>query len=108
VGNHTWIGENVWIDNLDVVEIGNQVCISQGALILSGNHDYSAVSFELIVKPIKIEDGVWIGAKSIVTQGVICRNHSVLGVDSVACDDMEEYSVYKGNPAVKIRDRHIV
>jgi putative colanic acid biosynthesis acetyltransferase WcaF len=108
VGNHTWIGENVWIDNLDVVEIGNHVCISQGALILSGNHDYSAVSFELIVKPIKIEDGVWIGAKSIVTQGVICRNHSVLGVDSVACDDMEEYSVYKGNPAVKIRDRHIV
>ena len=108
VGNHTWIGENVWIDNLDVVEIGNHVCISQGALILSGNHDYSTVNFELIVKPIKIEDGVWIGAKSIVAQGVICRNHSVLGVNSVACNDMEKYSVYKGNPAVKIRDRHIV
>jgi len=107
VGNHTWIGENVWIDNLDVVEIGNQVCISQGALILSGNHDYSAVNFELIVKPIKIEDGVWIGAKSIVAQGVICRNHSVLGVNSVARDDMHAYSIYKGNPAVKIRDRHI-
>ena len=107
IGNHCWIGEHVWIDNLDVVEIGNQVCISQGALILGGNHDYSAVNFELIVKPIKIEDGVWIGAKSIVTQGVTCRNHSVLGVNSVACDDMHAYSIYKGNPAVQIRDRHI-
>ncbi|MBL4624846.1 MAG: colanic acid biosynthesis acetyltransferase WcaF, partial [Flavobacteriales bacterium] len=107
VGDNTWIGENVWIDNLDLVEIGANVCISQGALILSGNHDYTNPSFNLIVKPIRIEEGVWIGAKSIVTQGVICKSHSILSVNSVANGNLEAYSIYKGNPAEKIRDREL-
>src|SRR5580704_10760586 len=31
IGDHCWIGESVWIDNLENVTIGNNVCISQGA-----------------------------------------------------------------------------
>ena len=31
LGNDVWLGENAWIDNLDEVIIGNNVCISQGA-----------------------------------------------------------------------------
>ena len=50
IGDHAWIGEHAWIDNLDSVEIGANACISQGALILSGNHDYSKASFDLMVK----------------------------------------------------------
>jgi putative colanic acid biosynthesis acetyltransferase WcaF len=107
VGDHTWIGENVWIDNLDIVDVGANVCLSQGALIISGNHDYTKPSFDLIVKPIKVEDGVWIGAKSVVTQGVTCRSHSVLSVNSVASSDLEGFTVYKGNPAEKVRDRKL-
>ena len=34
VGSNVWIGENVWIDNLDNVSIQNNVCISQGALLV--------------------------------------------------------------------------
>ena len=41
IGDYCWIGENVWIDNLDKVFIGNDVCISQGAMLLTGNHDYT-------------------------------------------------------------------
>lgn len=107
IGNYVWIGEEVWIDNLDVVEIGDNVCISQGALILSGNHHYKKTSFDLIIKPIKIEEGVWIGAKSVVCQGVVCKSHSLLTVNSVATHNLEAYSIYQGNPAIKIRDRQI-
>ena len=107
IGENTWIGENVWIDNLDQVTIGNNVCISQGALILSGNHDYNKSSFDLIVKPIVLEDGVWIGAKSMVTQGVVCYSHSILAVNSVASSDMETDKIYRGNPAVQVRSRTI-
>lgn len=107
IGNHVWIGENVWIDNLDEVKIGDNVCISQGALLLCGNHDYKKSSFDLMVGPITLEDGVWIGAKSIVTQNVICQSHSILAVQSVASSNLEAYSIYKGNPAVKIRERKI-
>ena len=52
-----------------------------------------------------IEDGVWIGAKSVVLQNVTCKNHSVLSVNSVASSNLDEYSIYRGNPAVRLKDR---
>lgn len=107
IGNHVWIGENVWIDNLADVEIGDNCCISQGALLLCGNHNYKKSTFDLITKNIKLEDGVWIGAKCVVTGGVVCRSHSLLTVNSVAVSNLEPYSIYKGNPAVFIKERKI-
>jgi putative colanic acid biosynthesis acetyltransferase WcaF len=107
IGNHSWIGEGVWIDNLAKVTIGNNVCISQGALLLCGNHNYKESTFDLMLGEIIIEDGVWIGAKAVVCPGVKCKSHSILSVGSVATKDMEPYSVYQGNPAVKIKDRII-
>ena len=39
IGDYSWIGEDVWIDNLSSVSIGNNACISQGAMLLCGNHN---------------------------------------------------------------------
>jgi putative colanic acid biosynthesis acetyltransferase WcaF len=107
IGDHSWIGENVWIDNLERVDIGSHVCISQGALILSGNHDFTRQSFDLRVAPIILEDGVWIGARATVTQGVTCGSHAVLAVGSTASRDLDPYTVYRGNPAVAVKERVI-
>src|SRR5580692_2251944 len=41
VGDDCWIGENSWIDNLTTVQLGNNVCVSQGAYFCTGNHDWS-------------------------------------------------------------------
>jgi putative colanic acid biosynthesis acetyltransferase WcaF len=57
--------------------------------------------------PVVIEDGVWIGAKTVVCSGVICHNHSILTVGSVATKNLEPYVIYQGNPAVAIRKRVI-
>ena len=107
IGNDVWIGEEVWIDNLAKVQIGNNVCISQGAMLLCGNHNFSKSNFDLITGTIILEDGVWIGAKSIVGPNVVCHSHSVLGVSSVASKDLEAYSIYRGNPALLIKERNI-
>lgn len=107
IGNQVWIGENVWIDNLDEVIIEDNVCVSQGALLLCGNHNYKKTTFDLMVGPIKLKEGVWIGAQAVVTQNVVCNSHSILAVQSVASSDLEAYGIYKGNPAVKIRQREI-
>ena len=37
IGDNVWIGEQVWIDNLDIVNIGNNVCISQGSVLFAHN-----------------------------------------------------------------------
>lgn len=107
IGNNVWIGENVWIDNLANVEIGDNACVSQGALLLTGNHNYKLSTFDLITKPIIIEQGAWIGAKTVVCPGVVCKSHSVLSVGSVAIGQLDEYSVYSGNPAVFKKKREI-
>ncbi|NOZ36199.1 MAG: colanic acid biosynthesis acetyltransferase WcaF [Chlorobi bacterium] len=107
VGNNVWIGEKVWIDNLANVEIGNNVSISQGAMLLCGNHNYKKSTFDLITGDIKLEEGVWIGAFSIVTPGITCKSHSILAVNSVATKNLEAYTIYQGNPAAEIRKRTI-
>jgi len=107
IGDYSWIGEHVWIDNLDTVRIGSNVCISQGAFILSGNHNYKKPGFDLMVKPIAIENGAWIGARSIVCQGIIVGEHAVLQVNSVATSDLNAYGIYQGNPAVYIKQRKL-
>lgn len=107
VGDYTWIGENVWIDNLTQVTMGRNVCISQGAMLLCGNHNYRKTTFDLMIGPITLEDGVWVGAQSVVCPGVRMASHSVLTVGSVATKGCEEYGIYQGNPAVKVKDRII-
>jgi len=107
IGDYVWIGENVWIDNLGKVTIGANSCISQGALLLCGNHNYKREKFDLIVGDIRLEDGVWIGAKAIVTPRITCFSHAILTAGSVATSNLEVYGIYQGNPAVKIRTREV-
>ena len=107
VGDFCWIGENVWIDNLAPVAMGNNVCVSQGAMLLTGNHDFNKAQFDLKVAPINLEDGVWIGAQSVVCPGVSVLSHAVLAVKSVATSDLQPFSIYQGNPAMKVKERVI-
>jgi len=107
VGDHTWIGEEVWIDNLSDVVIGMNVTLSQGCLLLTGSHDHSRTTFDFLSRPIVLEDGVWIGARAVVGGGVTCRSHSILGMNSVAEKDLQPYTIYNGNPAIPVLVRSI-
>jgi putative colanic acid biosynthesis acetyltransferase WcaF len=107
IGNYVWIGEGVWIDNLAIVEIGDNCCLSQGVLLLTGSHNYAKATFDVITGDIILEEGVWLGAKSLVYPNVTCKSHSLLGANSVAIKNLDGYSIYHGNPAVKITNREI-
>ncbi len=105
IGNHSWIGENVWIDNLAHITIGANCCLSQGALLLCGNHNYRNETFDLMIGEIVLDDGVWIGANAIVPGNSVCYSHSVLSVLSVAPSKMEANTIYRGNPAEPVKKR---
>lgn len=105
IGDYTWIGENVWIDNLAPVTIGSNCCISQGAMLLTGNHNFKLPTFDLMIKPITIAEGAWIGAKAIVCPGVTVGSHAVLSVGSVANHNLKEYKIYAGIPAIEKYNR---
>ncbi|MEL6195202.1 MAG: colanic acid biosynthesis acetyltransferase WcaF, partial [Bacteroidota bacterium] len=78
-----------------------------GAMLLTGNHNYSKPTFDLMTREIELEDGVWIGAQAVVCPGVLARTHAVLSVGSIATGELDAYQIYRGNPAEKVRERVI-
>src|SRR5471030_2876449 len=107
VGDNVWLGEECWLLNLERVVIGSNVCISQCAFLCTGSHDYKKTTFDLITRPIKLEDGVWIGAACWVGPGVTMESHSILTAGSVATKNIDASGIYRGNPAVRVKQRVI-
>lgn len=106
IGDYSWLAD-CYIENLDSVILAQNCCISQGAMIITGNHNYSSTSFDLMVAPIVLEEGVWVGAAAKVCPGVTLHSHAVLTMGSVATKDLSAYTIYQGNPAVKLKERFI-
>jgi len=107
IGDHVWLGEECWLLNLEHITIGNNVCISQRAFLCTGSHNYKVPTFDLIVKPIVVADGAWIGAATWIGPGVTVGTHAVLVAGSVATKNLDPHGIYGGNPAGGIRQRII-
>ena len=108
IGNHSWIGERVWIDNLALVSIGNNCCVSQAATFTCGNHNYKKSSFDLIVNPITMHDCSWVCAFTHLSPGCILQQNAVLGIGSTAIGELKANGIYQGTPAVLIKNRDII
>ena len=107
VGDDSWIGEGVWIDNLETVSIGANCCISQGAYICTGSHDWSSPTFGLITKPVRIEDCAWIAARAVVGPGVVVGEGAVLSLAAMASADLLPWGIYAGVPASLVAQRRV-
>jgi putative colanic acid biosynthesis acetyltransferase WcaF len=107
VGDYSWLGEDCWLDNLAQITVGNNVSISQGAYLCTGNHDWSDVHFGLITRAITIGNGAWVGAGAIVTPGVTLGDCAVVTAGSVVNKDVPSFHIYAGNPAQFVRTRNI-
>lgn len=76
IGDYSWIGEEVWIDNIFNVKIGNNTCISQGVYICSANHHFGKIDFELLRGEVTIGNCCWISAKSVIGPNVNISDNS--------------------------------
>ena len=99
IRDNSWIGEACWIDNLTTVRIGSNVCLSQGAYLCTGNHDWKDPRFGLIVEPIEIEDGAWVGAKATLMPGVVLHTGAIAAAGSVVARSIPAFEIHSGNPA---------
>lgn len=100
IGDHVWIGEEVMILSLDRVRIGSHVCISQRAFLCTGSHQFKKETFDLVTKPIVIEDECWIAAGVFIGPGVTLRRKTVCAAGAVVMRDAGPDVVVSGNPAV--------
>jgi putative colanic acid biosynthesis acetyltransferase WcaF len=106
VGDYSWIGEDVWIDNMAQVTIGSNACVSQGSYICTGNHNWSSHNMKLFTRPVAIEDGAWVAAHSTVCPGVTIGECAILTFSSVAGKSIPPFQIWSGSPAVYQRDRN--
>jgi putative colanic acid biosynthesis acetyltransferase WcaF len=98
IGDFAWIGEEVFILNLEPVTIGPHCCISQRAFLCTGNHDYREPDMRYRNQPITVEDGAWIGAQSFVGPGVTIHSQAVILAGSIVTRELPEAMICSGNP----------
>jgi len=110
VGNDVDFAKGVLITTDGGVSIGHRVLIGYGTQILSANHVVPPAPNRIfhsghIKKPIRIEDDVWLGAKSIVLPGVNIGEGAVVAAGSVVTKDVPAFSYVGGVPAKVIKYR---
>lgn len=105
IGDNVWIGEEVFILNFELIRIGDNVCISQRAFLCGGNHDFRVPSMPYKNDSINLLDGCWIGANVFVGPGVTVGIDTVVVAGSIVSSNLEANGIYRGNPAIKIKNR---
>lgn len=104
IGDHCWVGVDVWFYNQAPIRIGSHVCLSQGTFLTTGSHD-AAGTMALRVAPIVIDDGVWITSKCVIQMGVHIGRSALVTPLSVVHRSLPPGGVYGGNPCRFLRPR---
>lgn len=105
IGDYTQINPFTVIYGHSPISIGSNVMIAPQCILVAGNHDYKQTDVPMLKAgnltkgPLIIEDNVWIGAGSIILDGVKIGYGAVVGAGSVVTKDVASFSVVAGNPA---------
>ena len=119
-GSRTQIGGKSLLVAAQEIAVGDDVLISWGVTIL--DHQSHSLDWEhrrhdalawargekdwthVAVKPVKIENRVWIGTGAMILPGVTVREGSVVAAGAVVTKDVAPWTVVGGNPARPIRE----
>jgi putative colanic acid biosynthesis acetyltransferase WcaF len=99
------LGDDAELYNPARFYLASHCIVSQGAYICGASHEYNDVNFRLVSYPMKIGAYAWICARAIVHPRVNIGTGAILALGSLATGDLEPFSIYAGNPAVKVKER---
>lgn len=106
IGNNFFANYNVQLLDPNRIEIGDDVLLAPNVIVCTAGHPVDpalrAQGLEY-AKPIKIGNGVWVGAGAIILPGVTIGDHSVIGAGAVVNRDIPANCVAVGNPARVIK-----
>ncbi|MDE7182261.1 MAG: sugar O-acetyltransferase [Clostridia bacterium] len=110
-GQNITVGQNVFINSgccfqdQGGIEIGDNVLIGQQVVIATLNHDLSpAKRGNMLPAPVKIGNGVWIGAHATILSGVTVGDGAVIAAGAVVNRDVPANTVVGGVPAKVIKN----
>lgn len=109
IGDNSGIGE--YSEIYGDVRIGNDVMMGTNCIIYTRNHAFDRTDIPMCkqgfstVKPVIVEDDVWIGGRVTILPGVTIGTGSILAAGAVVTKSTPPYSIVGGNPAKVIKYR---
>jgi putative colanic acid biosynthesis acetyltransferase WcaF len=107
IGANALIGPGARLYNQGKISIAERAVISQGAYLCASTHDVNDPDFQLLLRPIVIGRQCWVAADAFVGPGVTMHEHAVLAARGALFTDAAKDGIYRGNPAVWIKDRKL-
>jgi putative colanic acid biosynthesis acetyltransferase WcaF len=105
MGPGSCLGPRVKCYNIAPITVGANVIVSQDTHLCTASHEMDSGGFQLVARPIEIRDRVWIAAECFIGPGVVVGEGAVLGARGAAFGDLRPWAIYRGNPAVPIKER---
>ncbi|MDE5601808.1 MAG: sugar O-acetyltransferase [Clostridia bacterium] len=104
VGKHVFINSGCCFQDQGGIEIGDKVVIGQQVVIATLNHDLSPEKrANMLPAPVKIGNGVWVGAHATILSGVTVGDGAVIAAGAVVTKDVPANTVVGGIPAKIIK-----
>ena len=115
VGKDFFAGPSLYIsmNSYCKLEIYDAVMFGPDVMVLGGNHKFAFVADHLrycslddeASKDIKVESGVWLGARSLLLSGANIGEGSIIGACSLVNKRVPPYTISAGVPVKALRPR---
>lgn len=108
MGHNAWLGPNTVCYNQALVTIEDNVTVSQYSYLCTAGHRIDIDNVKeagLIVSPILLRKGCWVGARAYISMGVIIGEGAIVGATASVFKDVEPWTVVGGNPAKILKKR---
>ena len=108
MGHNAWLGPNVICYNQAMVTLEDDVTVSQYTYLCTAGHRTDMINEKdsgLIVAPIALHKGCWIGTKAYIGMGVEVGEYAIVGATASVYKDVEPYTIVGGNPAKVLKRR---
>lgn len=103
IGKGTFIGDSVYLDLSNTIEIGDKVVVTMQTVILTHDASPQRVGEGTKRGKVKIGNNVFIGVRSIILPGINIGDNVIIGAGSVVSKNIPSNEVWAGNPARFIR-----
>ncbi len=110
VGARTIFGHHCTLSAIHSLEIGEDCLIADLVDIRDHDHNFERLDIPIrsqgaTAAPVKIGNGVWLGAKVTVVRGVTIGDNAIIGANAVVTKDIPANAIAVGIPAKVVKYR---
>jgi acetyltransferase-like isoleucine patch superfamily enzyme len=106
VGDGSNIQHNCFVDGRGGVIIEDNVDITPNVQIITMSHNLNDPKYSSYTKPVTVCKNSVVFTSAIILPGVTIGEGGCIGAGSVVTRSTTEYSIYCGNPALKVKSRN--